>query len=365
MTATMANGADILIRAAKTAEGRGTFTAEDMEDLEAVLQLRTLDAVHRDPDRALEIASEFPGYLVRMVDEDRVFVPFNLAAVSPRLQQLRVARDVACSVRLAATNAICLSGSGATLGKVETVADLDFCEYHLGTDLTLAEGVRAKTKGQPPLIWVKRPSEKKPVCAPWADLPRLLEGTLDAIKLDFVSNSALGVLPTTTLVLKTSGEDGAAGKSFAYQEAVVGGADPVRALINPERLGAYIWWLKTEAPALLRATEPTLQSKKAVKALKRCLSLYLMVEKPEIADDILSRLGERVVHEVVLGSRLKELKEMAEAMSSPPVWLNDAITTLGQAAKLPEQEHAIALQAVETLADGLVLKIDAMFEETV
>lgn len=363
MTTGMSDGAEIIILAAKTAEGRGHFTDEDQEGLEALLELRTLEAAGRDPDGALTIAESFPGYLVREVDDEPIFVPFNLAAVSPRLDQLRAAKGVACAIRLAKENALCLSGSAATLGKTATVSDLDFCEYHLGTERALIEGVQARTASDPRLVWVKRAADEKPAAAPWSDLTDLLKPPLDAIKLDFVSNSELGVLPTTTVVLKTTGEDGPAGKSFAYQEAVVAGAKPVRVLINPERLGAYIWWLKDEPAKLLKADAPPKRAKNTVKALKRCLSLYLMLESPDTVRDIVGQLANKVVDEVVLGARLLELKEMAEAMDSPPSWMSTAIDDLQDSLRLSEEDRAVALGGVEAFAQGLTLKIEALFED--
>jgi hypothetical protein len=364
--------AAIIVRVAELAETGDPPSAEDREDLMAYVRLRTIEAERMDEDEQLvEAGDEYPGYLRREAAGAQIFVPFNLAPVFPGDRTLSPAVEIGRNIILAKENALCISGSTTFLGQIETVGDLDFCEYYLNTPSNLSADLLLKLNGAGiPLVCVKCAGNE--FRAPWPDISAHIldvfpEGANKPprLKLDFVSKSPLGVLPTTSIVLLTStGEDLAASQSFAYQEAVVVGAGPVRGLISPERLGTYVTWLRKEIRSLLDGTHSHRPSDYPIKALKRCLSLLLMIARYEDVNHVLNELSKTALKEIVLDIRLNELRRIASELAEDYDWLLHEIEALDRGAiSISLEDREEALSAAAQLAAALLLDLDRSFEE--
>jgi hypothetical protein len=354
------NPTAVFIRAAKAWDARVPFEDEDL--LEAYLEYRTQLAEGSDVEEALQIAAEHPGYLMRGVGTQTVFVPFNLASVSPKLQDLECAIEIGRGIRMSDQGAFCLSGSSTFTGRLGIGGDLDFSEYRLDVDAEVADRVLAKAaSNELLLIWVKVGAE--PLCAPWSNIAAALAPPIERLKLDFVSRSRLGILPTTSVVLATEdGEHGAANQSFAYQEAIILG-EPVRMLYRPDRLGAYVSWLKREIEAILAGNSHYDGLGAPIKALKRCLSLLLMLDRTIETEDIINELQDSALSDIVLDARLEELERMAADMTSAPDWLTAEIARLQTRESFGGDRRAAAATSATNVAQRLYELVNVLFAE--
>lgn len=363
MTSPSTNKAAIFIRAAKASDLKQKLAKDDQDQLEAYLRIRTIMAEGVDVDGALEVADEHPGYLLREVGSQRVFVPFNLAYMSPSKSDLQTTIGIGQAIRVSEDGALCLSGSTTYLGRIGIGADLDFSEYRRDVNAMLAPTISAKVDMQDPaLVWIKL--KEATHRRPWNDLGELLSPPVERLKLDFVSTSPLGILPTTSVVLASaSGEDGAANQSFAYQEAVIVGPGPVRDLVRADRLGGYISWLKRQIREHLDAEGDYAGPGAPIKALKRCLSLLLMLERPAEIEDVVNRLQDSVLRDIVLDARVDELERMAADMSPAPERLTKEIATLRERSAFSEDQRSRVTELTTQVAEALFEKIETLFEE--
>jgi hypothetical protein len=355
------NRAAILIKAAKASEEQRSF--DEPELLEAYLFLRTLQAATADPDGALEPATGHTGYLTRSIGSHSIFVPFNLAYMSPSHADLRATLAIGDAIRVCSDGAFCLSGSTTFAGRLGMGGDLDFCEYRFDNDDELRQGVCNLLDAEAaPLVWIKLANGT--LNRPWPDVAALMTPPLERIKLDFVSNSALGVLPTTSLVLATQdGEDVAAGLSYAYQEAVILGPKPVRLLVRPDRIGAYIVFLKRHIRELLDGRDKHAGAGAPIKALKRCLSLLLMVEWPDEVDRLVQKLNDGVLKDVALDARQDELERMAAGLPETPTWLSTEVEALRTRPSSAPDTRSRALKIAADIAEALYERIEILFAE--
>ncbi|MCW3101520.1 MAG: hypothetical protein JWL77_7138 [Chthonomonadaceae bacterium] len=368
MSTTPAPFSSIVIRMAKLAASGAVPAAQDDEDLALFIETQSGNAEFSDPDETLQVDSQYPGYLWRDGPSGRIYVPFNLAAVFPRHADLESIVDVAEKVLLAAGDPLCISGSTTFLGRFTGIGDLDFCEYYLPDPSTLPAAISPKTQsGDPPLIWVKCGGKYR---APWAGLDAAVSASFTGqnparLKLDFVTDGSLGLLPTTSVVLATtSGEDGAADQSFAYQEAVILGLAPVRVLVSAKRLGTYADWLRSEVRKLVEGTHEHQSEQAPIKALKRCLSLLLMLGRFDEAETVLKELANTVLADVVFAVRLDELRQMANDYVEGGTELAARIAEIGDARPLPSRQlQQAALASANDVAISMLMDIDAWFEE--
>lgn len=292
----------------------------------ALLTARTLLAARCDSEGMLEVASGYPGYLTRTLGERQIFVPFNLAKVAPNTKILAEVIAIARDIALDANDPICISGSTTFLGVIEAVADLDFCEYYVGEADSISDGVgRLCGLDHLPLIWAKVGDQAVDLPLKSDRIKELCASNPGRLKMDFISNGGLGVLPTTNVILATkSGEDGEAQFSHAYQEAVIFADGPIRQLVSPERLGAYLSFLRGQVSHYASEDDP----KATVKALKRVLSLLLFLGY-EGTDQVIELLKREEFSLVVNGTRLKELRDMECHLSAASLdRFRDAIQAL-------------------------------------
>ena len=356
----------ILIQAARAFADNRSLSASDTQLLEAYLKFRTIQADRSDTEKTFTPSEAHVGYLCRMVDDQEVFVPFNLTAVAPGLDDFRTMIDVGRLIHLDGANPFCLSGSAAAMGRLPPGADLDFCEYHLTPDEGLFERAQPLINNTAArLVWAKSDKlAKDKVCVdPWVDLDVALAAPVGRVKLDFVSRTGLGVLPTTTVVLgTTTGEDGEARQSFAYQEAIVLGNGPCRVLVEPAEIGRYIDWLKGQVRKIL--DEPEAYGRGApVKALKRCLSLLLMLGSENEIETVVSQLEDGILQDVVLDARVAELQRMSKDMLDAPDWLLAELASLEARTSLDEAAREESLAAAAEIAEAVYDTITVLFDE--
>lgn len=289
--------------------GKSLGHAEDA--MLTLLTLGALDATESDPDGVLVPDPDHPGYLRRQIADRTVFIPFHLAKVSPAADLMAEVIEIGAMVQLVASNPICISGSTTFLGALNVIADLDYCEYFVCTDIDTESALDAASQIEDlPLVWAKFADAHH--CAPWTCLRPIAQAFRDEparLKLDFMSCGKLGPMPTTNVILPTSdGEDGAADQSFAFQEAVVCGEAPLRSLIKPARFGDYLLFLKDQARHYVN--EGDKKASFAIKALKRLLALKAALGDHTEVDAIVERLNRPEIEEVVQRIRLDELLAM-------------------------------------------------------
>lgn len=295
-------------------------TSRHIDALRSYLDLRTLDFASSNNGGELS-RCDVPGYLETCISEKRVLVPFHLGSFFPSDDILAEVVGVAERVALVIDNPICISGSMTFLKVFRSIGDLDYCEYYPGDPRILAECVKAKTVAeQEDLLLVEIKCGAKHH-RPWKDLDKMLEAALvpggvlappEPIKLDFLSTTSLGVLPTTSLVLpvKEDAEAGNAERSFAYQEAVICQGEPPRTLLRPESMGRYLNWLLEDARKWLSAECGAPKAKRAPKALKRLLSIALLLGETRLVEEVVEGLKLPPLEDVGIMSRADEVKGM-------------------------------------------------------
>ncbi|UUL82531.1 hypothetical protein [Sphingomonas qomolangmaensis] len=294
------------------AEGRREATTGILEEAAAFLRVKTLLAAGSDQEGSLEPSLEHPGYLSRKIDGRPIFVPYNLAGVFPASDIVQDVMKIADRISLHPNDPVCISGSTTFLGKLEEIGDLDFCEYHLAGLNGLAEHAADVCEREDiPLIWLK--FGDTPLKGPWAgrrdEIKKLVGGSDEVrMKFDFLSEGPRGLLPTTSVVIATNDDEVAARHSFAYQEAVVAGAGPVRNLVSPARFGEYVNWLRGEIRKL--ATPSSERNGYPAKALKRALSLLLIAGRENDTDEIIEELHGSELSSIVMQVRLDEIERM-------------------------------------------------------
>lgn len=206
-------------------------------------------------------------------------------------------------IRSNAKSTICLSGSAAVYSSVETVGDLDFCEYlpaaqspkaaKRSSVLSLALRKAAKLEKNDLLCYRIKVFEKSSQGRhsvekerPWrqGEIAKL-DTFSGAAKLDYLAQIKFeGTLEATNMVLCIDPKhpnDAAAKRSFAQQELPIGAWVP-RALHSALPLGHYVNWLARESRDLLAARQP-----KLAKTWKRCFSLARVLFLEEQAEALL------------------------------------------------------------------------------
>ena len=332
--------------------------SEDLvETMASLLVLGTLDAERSDPDGKLVRVPDHPGYLCRDIQGVRVFVPFNLAKVSPTSDILGEVIKIGNQVKLGARSHICVSGSTAFLGVLRVVADLDFCEYYLLENGDPALALAAVSEIEDiPLVCAK--FDGQDVRPPWScltDISKFLKGPLGRLKLDFMSCGILGPMPTTNMILATTdGEDGSASESFAYQEAIIGADVPLHSLVGPERFGAYLLFLRDQARKYLDESSETPQY--AIKALKRLLALKSALGDGQDVDIIVEKLNRPEIEEVVLRIRVDELLEIRPHLPHdvPQRFTGQIDALVAESSLLTAEDIEQVMNAARELAEALL-----------
>lgn len=184
------------------------------------------------------------------------------------------------------------------------------------------------------------------------------------LKLDFLSCGPLGPMPTTNVILPTSnGEDCHASGSFVYQEAVIGSEEPLRALVAPERFGAYLRFLMDEARTYV--TESHRHATYVIKALKRILALMSAFGDHARVDTIRKTLNRPEIESVVTQVRLQELDAMRTALPDvvPSRFERQIDNLRDSASTVTSQDVQEALALARELAASLIEETEDEFAE--
>lgn len=323
--------------------------------LRALLNIEAADAQGSDPDRALVHDPKYPGYLWRKVGDSVVYVPFNLARVSPRANILTEVIAIGEKVRVSNEGTVCISGSTTFLGSLQIITDLDYCEYYVDLFANIKERLTiVSSMAELPLILAKLANVEYR-CTEDGKMSELATRFMDdpqRLKLDFMSCGQLGPMPTTNVILPNEdGGDGQSSQTFAYQEAVVGGAEPYRALVDPINFGRYLRFLQTEIHKYIDLSNEN--PIYAVKALKRVLSLLLASGYHDEVNQVVSQLNRPEIEGVVEQMRLEELIKMQNFLpNTTPSHFTDGIKSLskknGISNKRQTQEVLLAVRDLAT-----------------
>jgi hypothetical protein len=241
-------------------------------------------AERSDREASLRAFDRSPGYLFREVESSKIFVPFNLAYVSPAQEQLSELIGTAKDFQIQSDKDICLSGSAAFLGRIDTISDVDYAEYLVADNNATNNYIRRFGARRRPVsnsitflsIRVgdrKRPiatSRKPPYTELWTAVSTQPWHHIHVQGFCWLSqHGRLEVTNKAFLALPRSSVRG----SFLFQEITMAAdltGDPQRSLVEPENLRAYILHLRDSSRSLNRAGNAT-------KSMKRAVALSLML----------------------------------------------------------------------------------------
>ncbi|MEO0870337.1 MAG: hypothetical protein AAFY19_00045 [Pseudomonadota bacterium] len=297
------------------------FSEDEIDALETYVQYRELIELGLATGARFS-KSGYPGYLSVLVEGKNWYVPCHLASVFPPGDVCSQLADLVGLVALDFDNAVCLSGSATFLGELGAVGDIDFCEYGEAEGAALAKRAARKTRVIKEAVLVECKCEDDAYSAPWDNFESHLNAALSShseaghgksFKLDFVTNTTIGLMPTTVMVLtivNAQFETGNALRSHPLQEAVISGINPPRLLTEIENFGRYASFLIDEADDLLHGRTNKSEAASIIKALKRILSYVLLLGDTQLKDEVIEGLGKDVIESIVIEGRKAELGEM-------------------------------------------------------
>ncbi|MGF6505891.1 hypothetical protein [Paraburkholderia sp. 32] len=284
--------------------------------------------VHLSFQDRFEVAEDAPGYLRTFIKTRAYYVPNHLVPLFPTVETLGFIDPLVDCLRLNSESSFCLSGSGMFLGQVMAIADLDFCEYYTSNRNALEKNILTKIKGSKvaPLVVVKANGNLYRL--PFLELKQLIDegkflrniGKNDIpMKFDFIASmDNLGGIAASNIVLPVNKKINSKNVelSWQFQEAVIfdDKSKPKRQLFDPAQLGKYIAWLLAQARHYINlskeSSQISTQISLCVKALKRLMSLFLVVELPAHWDQLLKTLQRSEMMHIVLQARANALDEL-------------------------------------------------------
>jgi hypothetical protein len=247
-----------------------------------------------------QFSLDYVGYVKRYFEGYFIYVPFHLAHFLPEDRTLKRVIQVAKRAAIEDENPICISGSMTLFRGINSVADLDLCEYYVSDDPSRsATSVSRKLTEQRTKLYIAtlRYLEREyahPGIIPEHELRAIFDQKFAAMakpsikinSVNFVQD--FGLMPVSNLILLVAPdapEAGAAQRSFAFQEAVLTRLSaPPRSLINAENLGRYLNFLVYEAKKY--AIESPGKSLKRI--LCFCLITHYMSPVPDILEVLAS-----------------------------------------------------------------------------
>lgn len=263
--------------------------------LSKLLETWSLLEAKENFDEDLVPATDVPGYLVSSLESKRgFFVPVNLVRVSPKANQREFLEVLAADIQVRKSFEVCLSGSGTFLGATESIGDIDFAEYFLPPHEEVVLGLRelAGNRSYPSLSidWVQTyfpPNRKRrPLYNRFGDLRRT-ELAINAYgwkKLQVgasadLSDHYLEANEITNMVLPASAPSSTSPHSNVYQEVVMveEGKRPPRSLTDNGQISGYFEFLIKEARIKLAFSLEHNCIQTAAKALKRAISLIMLL----------------------------------------------------------------------------------------
>lgn len=358
--------------AAAVARGE-KITTERLANLRQVIDYLAMIAQSSSSTQLYALDPGHVGYLKRTIADVDLYVPFHLVRYFPADYLLKALIRAAASITLDPANPICISGSATFLGAPVETGDLDFCEYAVCSQQDVVAGLQrlwatlsselliASTKVSSKASTSARP-DVTPYAAPWptldiveADVNRHFPRTEPSLKLDGAYGSAaLKLRPISNVVLPIDSADpdeGSAALSFVYQEAVlVAAGTPPRGLVNANSLGKYLEFLKRQAGELV--------SENPLKALKRCLSFFLLTNLQEPAEKIIGMLASPNVTVMTLAKRERELSLTAGLAAHP------LSAQRGDVPSLPPEVIVRVSEVLEPLLRNLATQMVALVGQT-
>lgn len=231
----------------------------------------------------LEVASEFPGYLIYNHSNVRIFFPWLIVDDLPPKEILDYLIRLATKIKACSMSFTCLSGSTLYFNSLRSISDIDFLEYEVNPELD-----PPRDRASVDLAVVKR-------------RPNYIE---------YVTETPFygAVEVTNKLVEIDTKKTGlaAAPESSAFQEAPLVGTP--RELYDPIALGEYIRYLARDTL--------TFFDKRPAKIAKRLLPLSRIIEDRKISESILNAFDNssvqgalRVKQKLDLISKLRTRKE--------------------------------------------------------
>jgi hypothetical protein len=339
--------------------------ADEAEELEyadallAVVEAKAIQSGGTDPDSRFVASAAFKGYLFCTVDEERIYVPFHLVSVFPDGETIQALTNVAQTIRLDDRTAICLSGSATFLGREVPVSDLDFCEYYPSPLGEIGRRVLQKMDPSSERALVLLKLERDTFHHPWSELQVLCSnGQIEAaerLKFDYVwVVSAVGLIPASCVTLRVSEtySGPALGYSFVYQEAVLAPDGPPRQLFHRQELGEYLRFLERQVALYRHELDVEASLKNALKALKRALSLLLIIgaEQDEALrlklEELIGFLQQEAVAGAVGRQRIEDLELMTPYLDPAyePVFQKELQRLINQfRGRLPDPNASIHL----------------------
>ena len=265
------------------------------EKLKDLLEIWTLLETETNFDKDLKPANDVPGYLTTVTDSGAGFyVPVNLVRVSPKADQRAFLEALSRDMKVRDDFEVCLSGSGTFLGITTFVGDLDFAEYFTPPHEAVVLGLRElKEDGDYPtqkIRWIQayfpKASNQKTRREGFANL-RSIELAINAHgwrKLQIgaaadLTTHTLGDKEITNMVVPTSAAQSTSPFSYVYQEIVMteGSNRPQRSLTDQAQINGYFEFLNQEARIKLAHSLKHNSMQSAAKALKRAISLIMLL----------------------------------------------------------------------------------------
>jgi hypothetical protein len=275
---------------------RAAFSSagSDAEDLETLLRNWTRLEERENTDHDLVASATVPGYLETTDGEAvKIFVPMNLCRVSPTRAQREGIHSSAAHFRIRTKGDYCISGSATFLGVTSAIDDVDLAEYVAEGFPVVADRLRemAALSGAGSVTYsyltIYHRSRKGELgktaftaiepCLRAAKLEQWRKLRIDgAANLDAI---LLGEKEVSNMAFPAKlGQHSP--ESSVYQEIVVvdaGSAAAPRSLAEPAELNRYLKLMETEALKWNEEFVMTGATKPALKALKRTMSLLLML----------------------------------------------------------------------------------------
>jgi hypothetical protein len=169
-------------------------------------------------------------------------------------------------------------------------------------------------------------------------------------------------LPTSSWIFAVAdADDPLWARSFAFQEAVIPAEEPARELIAPGELGRYLVWLHEKLTELVQVEPQGAEIGTPIKALKRSLSLMLLMGYDDRVDALLERLRLSELSAIVKRIRLEELESMFSDLSgSAPESFRQRLESLREDVRRHRiEDFREALEAARDLSKAMLKVFEA------
>lgn len=259
------------------------------------------------------------GYITVHSNQVFIHVPFHLTHAFPFVSTLDELVDIAKHIRIGPESIICISGSATCMERLDSIGDIDYCEYAPETDnVFMSEIEKTVLADKESLVCIKvKWGDELKVSRPWNELKNCIDKAKKAIaknvalsktnwKLDFVGiTQVVGPIAITNMCLPHEEPGSRTARSWIYQEAVIHDESELKgSLSDPIQFGHYILWL-IESVLEYKGENPK-------KAAKRALSLCYLLGFGDEATLIEQALNqEALVHD----TRDEALNEVDELLS--------------------------------------------------